>query len=133
MSISRNAPCPCGSGLKFKRCCGAPGADPSALEGVAEGVGSAATASSNETLRLALIFVAVSAVIGFAVGTLLEETSSGLAVGMGCFMASMIYLMARKPPSSTGRGGGTAIDFGLNQRGQRKGRRPQNRRQRRSQ
>lgn len=21
--VSRNAPCPCGSGLKFKRCCGA--------------------------------------------------------------------------------------------------------------
>jgi hypothetical protein len=26
VTISRNAPCPCGSGKKFKRCCGAPAA-----------------------------------------------------------------------------------------------------------
>lgn len=132
MSISRNAPCPCGSGLKYKRCCGAPGADPLAAEAVAGMAEAGTPVSRNQTLRLALIFIAVSALIGVGVGTLLEETASGLAVGMGCLMASMIYLMARKPPSSTGRGGGTAIDFGLNQRGQRKGRRPQNRRQRRN-
>ena len=28
MSQSRNAACACGSGLKYKRCCGAPGAEP---------------------------------------------------------------------------------------------------------
>ena len=28
MEIGRNEPCPCGSGKKFKRCCGAPTTDP---------------------------------------------------------------------------------------------------------
>ncbi len=28
MKAGRNAPCPCGSGKKFKKCCGAPGASP---------------------------------------------------------------------------------------------------------
>ena len=30
MKVGRNDPCPCGSGLKFKRCCGAPRAQSSA-------------------------------------------------------------------------------------------------------
>jgi methionyl aminopeptidase len=29
LKIGRNAPCPCGSGRKYKRCCGGPDADPS--------------------------------------------------------------------------------------------------------
>ncbi|MFQ6114178.1 MAG: SEC-C metal-binding domain-containing protein [bacterium] len=34
--VSRNAPCPCGSGRKYKKCCGAE--EPSHLEGLTAGI-----------------------------------------------------------------------------------------------
>jgi len=130
MSVARNAPCPCGSGEKYKRCCGAPGAVAKATKGVvAEGSDKRAGPSAN--LRLGIGLTVVSGGVGTAVGVAMNSVSNGIAVGMALCMASLIYLMARKPPSSTGRGGGTAIDFGLNQRGQRRNVGPKNRRQRR--
>lgn len=128
MAIARNEPCPCGSGKKYKRCCGAPGAIPKfGPEVAAEGVASAAS----DTGRVATVVALVAAAGGAGVGFAMESTSNGVAVGMAVLLAGIIYLMARKPPSSTGRGGNTAIDFGLNQRGQRRNAGPQNRRQRR--
>lgn len=131
MSVARNAPCPCGSGEKYKRCCGAPGAAPKS-----NAVGDSEAApdsfgSGSPAIRLGLVLAVGSAALGTAVGFAMESVSNGVAVGMALFMASLIYLMARKPPESTGRGGGTAINFGLNQRGQRRNAGPKNRRQRR--
>ena len=131
MTIARNAPCPCGSGKKFKRCCGAVGATPIDLDSGEDTNGAASPERSNGTGRVAAVLIGISVAIGVGAGTAMEAVSSGLAVGMACVMASLIYLMARKPPESTGRGGGTAINFGLTSRGNRRGNAPQNRRQRR--
>ena len=128
MAIARNESCPCGSGKKYKRCCGAPGAVPKFGPEV-EAVG--APSEGTDMGRLAVAIALVAAAVGAGVGLAMESTSNGVAVGMAVLLAGVIYLMARKPPSSTGRGGNTAIDFGLNQRGQRRNAGPQNRRQRR--
>ena len=125
MAIARNEPCPCGSGKKYKRCCGAPGATPK------YGSEGESTAVASDTGRIAVVVALAATVVGAGIGVAMDSTANGLAVGMAVLLAGIIYLMARKPPSSTGRGGNTAIDFGLNRRGQRRNSGPQNRRQRR--
>ena len=130
MSVARNAACPCGSGLKYKRCCGAPGATPVALEQDAEtGELTAASGSSDKLVPLLLFAVAIGAGVG--VGTLRDAIADGLAVSFALSMGVVIYLMARNPPEGTGRGGGTAINFGMNRRKRNSSTRPPNRRQRR--
>ena len=127
MTTSRNAACPCGSGLKFKRCCGVDGG-----KGVVQQPSDDAdqtSASGGKLLPLVLFGLAVG--IGVGVGTLRDAVADGLAVTFALAMASIIYLMARNPPEGTGKGGGTAINFGLDRRGNRRGSGPQNRRQRR--
>ena len=129
MTTARNAACPCGSGQKFKRCCGAPGATPVALDPDAE-TGEVAEEASVSSKALPVILFAIAVGAGVGVGTLREAIADGLAVGLALTMGVVIYLMARNPPESTGRGGGTSINFGLNQN-RRSNSGPPNRRQRR--
>jgi len=131
MTIARNAACPCGSGQKFKRCCGAPGATPAPL-GMDSETGEASMEASSESKILPLALFAVAIGAGVGVGTWREAIADGLAVGLALTMGIVIYLMARNPPDSTGRGGGTAINYGLTQNGKsRSSSGPPNRQQRR--
>ena len=65
---------------------------------------------------------------GVGVGTWRGAMADGLAVGLALCVGVAMYLMARNPPESTGRGGGAAINFGMEQgRGSKKKTRSQNR------
>jgi hypothetical protein len=129
MSTSRNAPCPCGSGNKFKRCCGMAGStgdDGSTGEQIA-------VAEPRRSLAVPMVLVAVSIGLGVGVGTLRDSVGDGLAVGFALTLGVIIYLMARNPPEGTGTEGGAAINYGMgsNRRRSRGSNKPQNRRQRR--
>ena len=53
--------------------------------------------------------------VGVGVGTWRNAVSDGLAVALALCMGVAMYLMARNPPESTGRGGGASINFGMGQ------------------
>ena len=130
MTTARNAPCPCGSGKKFKRCHGAVGG--SAAEDTEETAASEEpSASMFERMPWMIVWMVLMAIgAGVAVGTYREAVADGIAVTMALLMATVIYALLRKPPSSTGRGGGSAIDYGMGgSRSRNQG--PRNRRQRR--
>ena len=124
MTPARNAPCPCGSGKKYKRCCGADG-------GVAATDDAVQSAQPKSSRALPVVLFAAAIGVGVGVGTLREAVADGLAVSLALIMGVIIYLMARNPPEGTGTEGGTAINFGLSSRGRSRRRGPQNRRQRR--
>ena len=129
MSTSRNAPCPCGSGNKFKRCCGMAGSTEDAGS-----MGESITeAEPRRRLMIPMALVAVSIGLGVAVGTLRDSAGDGLAVGFALTLGVLIYLMARNPPEGTGTEGGAAINYGMGskRRQSRGSNKPQNRRQRR--
>jgi threonine/homoserine efflux transporter RhtA len=75
-----------------------------------------------------MVFVDIGA--GVAVGSYRDAVADGIAVTMALLMATALFVLIRKPPSSTGRGGGTAIDYGLGG-SKRRTQGPSNRRQRR--
>ena len=83
----------------------------------------------NLGLPAALFGVAIAAGVG--VGTLRGAVGDGLAVGLALCVGVVMYLMARNPPERSGRGGNSAINFGLDSKGRARGRGPANRRQRR--
>ena len=115
MTTARNAPCPCGSGKKFKRCCGAAGAVDVTAAG-ADAVDHEPSAQSrlaDRSLMLPVVLFGSAVGIGVAVGTLRGGVADGLAVSLALILAVMIYLMARNPPEGTGTGGGTAINYGM--------------------
>jgi hypothetical protein len=129
MSTSRNAPCPCGSGNKFKRCCGMVGSTDDA-----DATGEQVTVvASRRSLLIPMALVAVAIGLGVGVGTLRDSAGDGLAVGFALTLGVLIYLMARNPPEGTGTEGGAAINYGMGskRRQSRGSNRPQNRRQRR--
>jgi len=93
-TISRNDPCPCGSGLKYKKCC---------LE--SGGVDKQRRARRAQLLAVAVVLVAI--VAGFLWGTgafFAAAFVGGLAVGA--------YLFFVDPPASRGGGSPGAINFG---------------------
>ena len=127
MTTARNAPCPCGSGNKFKRCCGAEGSAAAEGEDTQEVF---QTPQDRRALMIPLMLVAAAIGIGIGVGTLRGGIADGLAVSFALILGVMIFLMARNPPEGTGRGGGAAINYGMG--GKKRGSAgPQNRRQRR--
>jgi hypothetical protein len=67
--------------------------------------------------------------LGVGVGLLRDTFSDGLAVSGAALLLVIGYLVIRTPPSSTGRGGGANIDYGMNKSKRRKG--PRSRSQRR--
>ena len=113
MTTPRNAACPCGSGNKFKRCCGAAGG--TSVDDTEETEAPEESAVSNlERLPWMVIWmVLVDIGAGVAVGTYRDAVADGVAVTMALLMATTLFALIRKPPSSTGRGGGTAINYGL--------------------
>jgi len=116
MTIARNDPCPCDSGKKYKQCCGATGAPPPP---VLDEDGEPIPVQWKQPA--ALILVAIC--LGVGVGMLRESLSDGLAVGGAALLLTIGYLVIRDPPSSTGRGGGTNIDYGMNKPKRTRGRR----------
>jgi len=91
----RNQPCPCGSGKKYKHCCGGASAKPSALK-------------PRKPLYIAIGIVlvlasVVSALVGLRQGLLLLIVG---AIGVA------IYWFVHDPPPSSGRGGSDGINFG---------------------
>jgi hypothetical protein len=130
MTTPRNAACPCGSGLKFKRCCGAAGGTLAEDTEETDGPAGRSAGRFDGVPWLIVWMVIMDIGAGVAVGTFRDAVADGLAVSMALLMATGLYAMLRKPPSSTGRGGGTAIDYGLGgSKPRNQG--PRNRRQRR--
>ena len=123
MTIARNDPCPCDSGKKYKQCCGATGAPPPPV-----------LDEDGQPIPLQWKFPAllVSLAIGAGVGVGLwrESFPDGLAVGAAATLLTAGYLIIRLPPSSTGRGGGTNIDYGMNKPKQSRGARSRSQRRR---
>jgi hypothetical protein len=107
MSINRNAPCPCGSEKKYKHCCGATGAPPPPVVD-AEGV------AVPRAWKLPALLFAIAIGVGVGVGILRDAIQDGLAVSLALLVLVLGYLVIRAPPSSTGRGGGANINFGMN-------------------
>jgi hypothetical protein len=106
MSIARNAPCPCGSDKKYKQCCGQTGAPPPpVLDEHGEPVG-------RDWKRPAGL-VCLAILLGVGTGLLRSDISDGFAVGGASLLLVIGYLVTRTPPSSTGRGGGAAINYGM--------------------
>ena len=127
MTVARNAPCPCGSKKKYKRCCGADKADgpetdqPSAEVDVPAGM---------PTWMLPAILMLSAVGVAVVVGTLRSSVRDGVSVGLALGMLVIGYLMARNPPTSSGRGGGANINFGMGSNRSRSNR-PSNRSKRR--
>ena len=69
---------------------------------------------SKNTVGPVLMFAAAIGV-GVGVGSLRGEVADGFAVALALCVGVAMYLMARNPPESTGRGGGAAINFGMGQ------------------
>ena len=119
MLPAKNAACPCGSGKKFKRCCGAPGAVPAPVVAAmleAEGIAAVSEVQAPSKMVPVVLF-ALSIGVGVGVGTWRDAVADGLAVGLALCVGVVMYLMSRNPPESSGRGGGASINFGLNQNG----------------
>jgi len=95
------------------------------------GADSNEAAGGSKRFALPLVLFGVAIGIGVAVGTLRGAVADGMAVSLALCMGVAIYLMARNPPESSGRGGNSAINFGLDSKGRARGRGPANRRQRR--
>jgi len=130
MTTPRNAACPCGSGKKFKRCHGANGGSYVEDTEETDALDESAASSFERMPWLIIWMVVVDIGAGVAVGTYRDAVADGLAVALALLMGTAIFAMIRKPPTSTGRGGGTAINYGLGgSKPRNQG--PRNRRQRR--
>jgi hypothetical protein len=92
--VSRNELCPCGSGLKFKRCC----------------IDSTRPPRRRIVLGVALGAAAVAA--GVVAGVYLG-LNTGLGVTAGALLFAGIVLVVSQPPPSSGkRRNSSNIDFG---------------------
>ena len=96
MTTSRNAPCPCESGKKFKQCCGAPGSR---------------SVRRNTRTRNIIIAVFICIIVGVALGFLVSKTI-GEVVGILGFFIVMGWALFGKPPGSRGGGDPGAIRYG---------------------
>ena len=94
---ARNAPCPCGSGKKYKRCCGA---NPQ--------VEAASKASWILPIALSTLCVGAGVAVGIAKGYEL-----GIGVGGGSLLLLWIFLFFRDPPPpNTDSGDPAGLNFG---------------------
>lgn len=93
-TVSRNAPCPCGSGKKYKHCC----------------LGKSPAVSGSRLLPIVLLTL-VGLGTGVAVG-LRSGVGAGFSVAAGTLIViSLIWLLRDPPPPGKGGDPG-AINFG---------------------
>jgi len=93
--ISRNDPCPCGSGLKYKRCC----------------LGKRVPLRGK---RLLWVLLLLCGALGLAVAVGLSYgLGRGVGTGAAALLLVAILLVSSRPPPSTGkRGQSSDINFG---------------------
>ena len=97
MSVALNAPCPCGSGKKYKRCCYA----------------SQAAASSSGKGRLPKLLALAGLVAGVATYLITEDLETGGLVVLGSSMAALaLWGFSDPPPPKTGGGDPAGMNFG---------------------
>ena len=95
-TISRNAPCPCGSGKKHKHCClGKPGA----------------TAGGGQRLLLPLLLVVAGIGAGVLAG-IQRSLGAGISVSAGIIIIAGLVWVLRDPPPPGQGGDPGAINFG---------------------
>jgi len=94
-SISRNAPCPCGSGKKYKQCCLKTG-------GVQKG------RRTRRIQVLAVLLVVAAVACSFLFG---KEVAFTVAGGGALALGAYVYLLSDPPPPGKGGSPG-AINFG---------------------
>jgi len=94
--VSRNDPCPCGSGDKYKRCC--------------LGKEQVAASGSNMKAPAIMAVVAVAVSVGVAMAS---NTQTGLAVGGALLLAVGAWAIFRDPPPpKKGNDHPASINFG---------------------
>lgn len=92
-NVSRNSPCPCGSGKKYKRCC----------EGKSESPG------VNKKMLGALGVVAASAL---GVGAFWDWAIAGRIAVVGAIVVWGVFVLFKPPGKNRDRNSGSNIDFG---------------------
>jgi hypothetical protein len=93
-TVSRNDPCPCGSGQKYKRCC----------------LGKAPPLRGKRLLWIALL---VAIVLGTTVTvSVFYGLKSGLGAGGALLLVGAILYAVRGGAPPSGRGGASDINFG---------------------
>ena len=110
MKLSRNAPCPCGSGKKYKQCHlgkGMPGAEGSPEQQIQ---------ASSEQRKLSIILGVISIALGIVAG-FWREPFEGIIVAVAAGMLSLVYLSFRRPPPPNANAGDpAALNFGRRDR-----------------
>jgi hypothetical protein len=101
MKIQRNAPCPCGSGKKYKHCC---------LASDLQGQGASHVEVDNSK-KIAVIGVITSlATVG---ATYVEDLAMGLTVAAASVIIGWGYLtFSNPPPPKDDAGNPAGLDFG---------------------
>ena len=95
--VARNAPCPCGSGKKYKRCHGAQGSEEPVKK---------------RRFLLPIIVLLISTTVGVVVG-LSEGYELGLGTGGGTLILAWIYFALQDPPPpNAGSGDPAGLNFG---------------------
>ena len=101
MKIQRNAPCPCGSGKKYKHCCLA-----SDLQ-----KNGATVAEIDNSKKIPVI--AVIAVLASVGATYAEDLAMGLTVAAASVIVGWGYLtFSNPPPPKEDAGNPAGLDFG---------------------
>ena len=100
MEAAKNAPCPCGSGKKYKRCCGVEGAE-------------AQTSAVKTGVRKLPVAVAVAGVVIGLVLVFTHDYVTGGAVAIGGVVgAIMLSVFTDPPPPKAGSGDPAGLSFG---------------------
>jgi hypothetical protein len=96
--IPRNAPCPCGSGKKYKHCCIDKGPDP---------------VGRKKQLIIRILAIAGAVLIATVLMWIWQGVTMGLTAGGGVALFGIIVaVIINPPPSSPGGGSPDSIDFG---------------------
>ncbi len=95
-AVSRNEPCPCGSGKKFKHC----------------HLGKPDPVQAKKRMVVPL-FIAMAGIGGGVYAGSVKGFGVGVAVSAGALIVAGIIVLLRDPPPPSGRGGDSgAINFG---------------------
>ncbi len=95
-TVSRNAPCPCGSGQKYKRCHGKDAGD--------EPV--------KRDPRVPMAVAGISLVAALAVAFFDTWANAGLVGGLGILIAAVLLVFRDPPPPNKGSKNPAGLNFG---------------------